>query len=310
MILQLAAASLLALSGSAVRTDTVVLVPHGARLELNDFGGSIAITTWDRSAVRVTADHAPRTRLIVDTNPGGLVVRAVRELRVPLPPDPRLVRVEQVELPTSVAYQITVPRWMDLRLSGVNTAMDLKGVEGEVNAQTVRGSLNLVGGRRFIRLCTIDGGVNLERARGRIEVSSINQGVVLAGVEGPIRATSVNGDIRLERVVSEDVEASTVSGGILYDGNLRDEGRYRFASHDGDLVIYVPDHTSAAVSVSTYEGDFHSSFPIQVQGVRHARRFDFVLGRGDAELDLESFAGAIRLLRARERRLERSLEHK
>jgi hypothetical protein len=305
MILELATASLLTLGGAAVRTDTVVLVPHGARLELNDFGGSIAVTTWDRSAVRVSAAHAPNTRLRVDTNAGAVVVSAFRQLRIPDLEDLRPARIERVELPSIVDYQLTVPRWMDLRLSGVNTAMDLKGVEGEVSAQTVRGSVALVGGRRFIRLIAFDGDVSLERARGRIEVSSLNQGVVLSRVEGPIRANTVNGDIRLEDVVSDDVEATSVSGGIVYAGSVRDAGRYRFATHDGDVTVFVPGRTNAAVSVATFDGDFESSFAIPELRPRHGKRFDFVLGTGEAELDLQSFLGTIRLLRPGEKIRER-----
>ena len=119
----------------------------------------------------------------------------------------------------------------------------------------------------------------------------------LLDVEGDVQVESVNGDLRLERIASDDVEASTVSGAVLYQGTLRDDGRYRFASHTGDLTVVVPDRASAAVSVSTFNGDFDSSFPVQLQKVGRSRSFDFVLGSGRAELELESFSGSIRLQR-------------
>jgi hypothetical protein len=301
MILELA--TLLALVSPAVHTDTVVTVRPGARLELNGFGGSIVVSTWDRGAVRVAADHAPRTRLIVDAGPVTVTVRTMRLIRVPDLDDldnPR-GRVIETGIPAVVDYQLTVPRWMDLRLSGINTDMSMKGVEGQVDAQTVRGSVALVGGRRFVRLSAIDGGVSVERARGRIEVSSVNQDVGLSDVEGGIKASTVNGSIRLVRITSQDVEASTVMGEIVYDGTLRDDGRYRFVTHEGDVTVVVPERTSAAVSVSTFNGEFESSFPVQVQGMRRGKRFDFILGAGRGELDLESFSGTIRLLRPGEK---------
>jgi hypothetical protein len=303
MILELAAATFLALVSAGSHTDTVVTVRPGARLELNDFGGSIAISTWDRGAVRVAADHGPRTRLIVEAGPVTVTVRTVRLISIPDLDEQRISRerVVEVGIPAVVNYQLTVPRWMDLRLSGVNTEMSMKGVEGQVDAQTVRGSVALAGGRRFIRLNVIDGDVNVEHARGRIEIGSVNQDVDLRDSEGDIKVSTVNGDVRMTQVISGDVEASTVNGEIVYDGTLRDDGRYRLTTHDGDVTVVVPEPTSAAVSVSTFNGDFESSFPVQVQGMRRGKRFDFVLGSGRGELDLESFSGTIRLVRPGEK---------
>ena len=78
MILELAAATLLALASSGWHTDTVVTVRPGARLDLNDFAGSITVTAWDRGAVRVAADHDPRTRLSVDAGPVTVTIHALR----------------------------------------------------------------------------------------------------------------------------------------------------------------------------------------------------------------------------------------
>jgi hypothetical protein len=50
------------------------------------------------------------------------------------------------------------------------------------------------------------------------------------------------------------------------------------------------------VSVSTFQGDFESAFPVTLTEHR-GKRFDFTLGGGSARLDLESFGGTIRLVR-------------
>ncbi len=303
MILELAAATLLSLAVASGHTDTTVTVRPGARLELNDFGGSITVTTWDRGAVRVAADHDPSTRLSVESGPAALEVHAMRIVRIPDLSAPERARTQVIaaRFPATVDYRLTVPRWMDLRLSGINTEMSLKDVDGQVEAETVRGSIVLAGGRRFIRLSAIDGDVEVTGARGRVEASSVNHDVDLRDVEGEIKASTVNGSIRLAQVRSADVEASTVNGEILYDGALRDDGRYHFATHEGDVVVVVPERTNAAVSVATFNGEFLSSFPVRVQGMRRGKDFDFVLGTGRGELDLESFSGTIRLVRPGEK---------
>src|SRR5437899_11836969 len=61
MITILAAATAAALA----QTDTTVPVRSGARLDVNNFGGSIAVSTWAKSAVRVQAEHSSRDRVQV-----------------------------------------------------------------------------------------------------------------------------------------------------------------------------------------------------------------------------------------------------
>src|SRR5436309_15240312 len=50
------------------QTDTTVQVRSGARLEISNFGGEIAVKTWSRNAVRVVAEHSSRDRISVDAS--------------------------------------------------------------------------------------------------------------------------------------------------------------------------------------------------------------------------------------------------
>src|SRR5207248_6437956 len=85
----------------AQQTDTTVPVRAGARLEVNNFGGEIAVKTWSKSAVRIAASHSSRDRITVDASD-------------------QLVRVksESRRGPSQVVdYEITVPAAMALALS-------------------------------------------------------------------------------------------------------------------------------------------------------------------------------------------------
>jgi hypothetical protein len=83
---------------------------------------------------------------------------------------------------------------------------------------------------------------------------------------------------------------------MVYDGTIRPGGRYRLATHNGDVTIGIPAGTDARVSVSTFQGDFESDFPVTLTE-RRGKRFEFTLGKGSAAIDLESFQGTIRLSR-------------
>ena len=153
----------------------------------------------------------------------------------------------------------------------------------------------MTGGAGHIALKSVEGDVTLEKGRGRAELSSVNSGVTVKGHDGELTAETVNGEIALEDVRGTAVEASTVNGDVLYDGELRDGGRYQFTTHNGDITVALPAQPSVSVSVTTYSGEFDSSFPVKVVSSHRNRRMRFTLGSGASELELESFQGAIRL---------------
>jgi DUF4097 and DUF4098 domain-containing protein YvlB len=285
MITTLAAAILATTVAAGPPLDTTLIVRPGVRLEVNNYVGDIAIVAWGRNAVRIEADRPPRVRTAIEASEGGLSVRSIGRMGPP----------------SSVDYRISVPRWMDVKLSGVYTDMSVEGTVGAVSAETVRGDLRLSGGRGFIHLSSIQGSVEVNGASGKLEVNSVSEDVRLTDVEGDISTETVNGDIELTNVRSTSLEGATVNGDITFVGGLRNGGRYHFTTHDGDVTVRIPPNANAAVAVSTFSGDFQSSFPVKITETRRGKRFNFVLGSGGADLDLESFQGAIRLEREGER---------
>jgi hypothetical protein len=97
---------------------------------------------------------------------------------------------------------------------------------------------------------------------------------------------------------SKSVDASTVNGDILFEGKLLDAGHYSFGTHNGRLLLGVPDNVNATFTIRTYQGSFSTDLPLE--GVSRAdlqrgRRVTTTLGNGSADVNLETFGGAIRL---------------
>src|SRR5258708_297994 len=262
------------------QTDTTVPVRAGARLEVHNYGGEIAVKTWSRNAVRVVADHSSRDRISVDASE--------QVVRVKTEPGRRG--------PSQIDYAVTVPAWMALNLTGVYTDMKVDGGQNEITAEPVQGEVTVVGGSGKVSLKSVMGAVTLEKARGRIDLSSVNEEIRATDVSGDITAETVNGDITLIQIESANAEANTVNGDITYDGTIKDGGRYRFRTHDRDVRVSVPEKANASVSGSTFNGDFSACFPVQLTG-KTKHRFNFTLGSGSARLELESFSGDIKICR-------------
>lgn len=272
------------------QTDTTVAVRSGARLSVENFGGSVTIRTWDRSQVRVQAAHGRRDRIEVESTPSVVRIEAARG-----------VGSRGFAPAVNVDYTITIPAWLAVQVEGVNTSADIEGVSGEVSVETVQGDVRVIGGSGRIALESVQGQIVLGKAKGRIDVSTVNRGIHISDVEGDIVAETVNGPIVIERVQSRTVDAATVNGTVVYDGTLRSGGDYAFATHNGGIWVVVPNGTDATVSVSTFNGKFDSSFPVNVD-TSNRRRFSFALGNGNTRIDLESFGGDIRLRRPGEDR--------
>jgi DUF4097 and DUF4098 domain-containing protein YvlB len=261
--------------------DSTVPVERGQRLEVSSYAGDITVKTWTRNAVRVQAEPGGRTTVEIDRSATSVTVRT-QGRRGP---------------PFLVDLQITAPTWMALDLSGVNTDVSVVGTHGPVSVETVQGQVDVEGGEGLVSLQSVQGSVSLSGAKGRLEVNSVNEDVLVRGSSGEVTAETVNGDITLSRVNGSSVTASSVNGDLEYEGTIRNGGRYAFSTHNGDITVTVPEGSNAAVSVSTFNGEFASEFPVTLTETRKGKRFSFTIGSGSAQMTLESFQGSIELVR-------------
>jgi hypothetical protein len=279
------ALALAALAGAAplgAQTDTTVAVRAGARLDVENFGGTIVVKTWDRAQVHVVGTHSRRDRVRV--RGGDDVVR---------------VSISSSMGPSGVTdLELTVPATMALNLGGTYTDISVEGTRAPITASTVQGDVIVKGGRELVRLKSVQGRVRLEGARGRVELTAVNKGIAVADVVGDVTAETVNGGISFDRMDSENVDAGTVNGNISYDGTIKDGGIYSFRTHNGGVTVLLPDRPNVTVTAASMEGRVASDFPYQLPASSTPRRRQtFQLGGGSARLEMESFSGTLRLRR-------------
>jgi DUF4097 and DUF4098 domain-containing protein YvlB len=261
------------------QTDTTFAIRAGSRVEVETFGGEINVKTWNRNEIRVQATHGRRDVISIDARGSSVSIEAEG----------------RVGPATDVTFNLTVPTSVSLDLSGVYTEIKVEGVTGDIDAETVQGSITVTGGAR-LKLESVEGNIIVDRARGRVSVNTVNRGIRVSNSIGDVEAETVNGPIILTGVQAGNVDLATVNGRIVYDGTIRDGGDYAITSHNGGIWVVVPEKAGVTVDVSTFNGDLDSSLPITFTGDRGSkRRMNFVFGNGRAHLDLESFGGDIHL---------------
>ncbi|HET9328119.1 MAG TPA: DUF4097 family beta strand repeat-containing protein [Candidatus Eisenbacteria bacterium] len=260
--------------------DTTFSVRKGTRLEVDNFAGDIKVRAWSKDALRIEASHSRRTRVDIDRSQSVIRLTAVGRM-----------------MPGSVDYMLTVPTWMPLDLHGMSAEIDVDGTRAAVTAKSINGDVRVKGGSD-VTASSLQGEVRVEEAKGRVEVSSTNSGVKLRRIDGDVQAESMNGMILLDKVSAKSLEATTVNGSIVFVGPLVSGGQYNLSTHNGTVLVGLPEKPNVAVSVSTFSGDFSSDFPLEIEGGRRSgKRFNFILGDGRAKLELESFQGGVRLAR-------------
>lgn len=258
-------------------TDTSFSVRAGGRLNLDNFEGSVSITTWNRQSVRVQATHDDDTRVDVENRGSGVWLRGRSRYG-----------------PAEVDYQITVPADMSLEISAHEGDVTIEGTRGEVQVSSVEGTITVKGGRGRISLQSVEGNITVIGGDGRISLTTVDGAITMREVGGDIEANTVDGDITMDGINGTNVDARTVDGSITYNGTLKDGGHYQLSSHDGDVTLRVPT-INATVSVSTFSGGFESDFPVTITGRTQRKRMDFTLGTGTARIELESFDGMVTL---------------
>jgi DUF4097 and DUF4098 domain-containing protein YvlB len=275
--------ALMAVGAVQQQTDTTIAVAAGTRLQVSNYAGTIQVTSWDRNAVRIRAMHGSRDRVDIEARGAVVTVEASRRHGEP----------------AMVDYDITVPRAMPVDLQGTETDITVAGVGGDLRAQSVEGGIVVRDAGGAVTLSTVEGEVELTGGRGTVRIDAVEGAIRIAGTRGDVVAETVEGDVTLEDVDGADMDVSSVEGAIYYRGVIRDGGRYRFTSHEGDVTLGVPAAVNATVSVATFDGSFEAdpAFRVQITEMRPGRRFSFVLGTGSARVELESFEGAIRLER-------------
>ena len=260
-------------------TDRNIPVTRGARLTVSNDMGEVVIRTWDRDSVRLQAVHSGRTTIDVQTATSVINVRS----RAGGPS-------------RSVDYDISVPSWLPVRVSGESLYIGIEGVQGEVSAETVRGDIVIRGGSGTIAAKSIQGEITVENAKGRITANSVNEAIHITGAAGEVVAETVNGDIILSKVDAKLLDIATVNGDLQYEGSIPRGAQLKFVTHNGDITMILPEETNATFTVRLYNGDVQSNLPTKAVGeVRRGRRVTYTLGSGGADVDIESFGGTVRL---------------
>ncbi|MEP6591183.1 MAG: DUF4097 family beta strand repeat-containing protein [Gemmatimonadota bacterium] len=259
--------------------DTTLRLLPGGRVEIESHQRNITLRTREGDMVTVRGGEAERD---------GRTIQVV---------------VDDPSRPSANTLEVVVPTWARVTLSSLNGNVVVEGVPDYLHAESFNGSIRTTGGAGTLELETVTGEVTVNDFRGkRLTVDATSDNVTVNGATGRVEVTSVNGAVRLRRIRSSHVEASTVNGPVEFDGPLTADGHYTFDSHNGGITLTLPADVSARLMVSTFGGDFKSQIPATRAADNKnddPNDFTVLLGKGSgARITVGSFNGSVRVNRA------------
>ena len=264
------------------QTDTVIALDGATSLDIENSGGRISVTTWDRPEIRIQADHSRRAVIEIRRRSSGVISLEAESARG--------------GFASIVDFDLTVPASLNLSFEGWSTDVTVEGSNAEVDVETFEGDITIVGGSGSVTAETMSGEIHIDGADGVIEANSVAQDVRISNSSGEVYVETVGGSIILEGLSATIVEAGSVGGRVSFEGTVVDGGDYFFGSHGGTISITIPEASNASVSLASIHGNISSDFSDAPDLERGARN-TFTIGNGGANIEAETFGGRIVLRR-------------
>ena len=264
-------------------SDTVVSVQRGDLLRIENFSGELLIRSWDRSEVNIEFDDRRDSDLEVSRRAGRVEVRAsLRKGR-----------------DRNHVYVVSVPVWLPVEIRGAELDVRAEGLGAQLEVTTRDGDISVRNHSGDVVARALDGVIDVRWSTGSFELRSLDDDISVFDIEGDLFIEANDGDIEMVGIDAGVVDAGTMDGDIEFSGVIQTGGEYQLTTHDGDISFEVPSGAGAEFSVATYSGEFETEVPIVLQRLERGRELNFEVGGGGAQVHLQAFDGAIRLLEGR-----------
>ncbi len=179
----------------------------------------------------------------------------------------------------SADLMITLPRACPMQVTTVGASATVSGMAAKLTAKTVSGGLTLDGVTGSVDAKTVSGDLEARDLDGSVGFNSVSGALTLAG--GSVRSLS----------------ATTVSGRVTADIDVRDGGGVRVTTVSGEVAIRLPACASARVSLRSASGRVHSGFDaLSASQAPAMTTITGTLGTGAASVSATSVTGDVTLL--------------
>jgi hypothetical protein len=253
--------------------------------------GSLRIIGWDRDSVVVTGTLPAGARL--DASRGGNPERPSPGMKI------------YIEVPRSTAagakLELRVPARARVWSKSGSADIEVTGLTGGLDLNIVGGSARIVCSPAELQVESMDGSVTIEGSPTWLRAKTATGDVVLRGGSEDAGVSTVSGAVRVGEGRFERARFTSVTGPIVFAGDLARGATLDFDTHGGPIELRLAPRLDAEFDVATVTGSIENTLTARrpIAG-REGRGMElgFTSGTGRARILVRSFKGNI-YLRAR-----------
>jgi DUF4097 and DUF4098 domain-containing protein YvlB len=265
----------------------------GGRLSLDNFNGSVEISSWEKAEVEINGTKYANTQ------------SRLNEIKIDITPSPSSISIRTTPPGdrrgnAGARYVIRVPRKVLLDpITSSNGGIRVDGIDGNVRLRTSNGTVRAMRVNGSLEANTSNGGVEASDVTGNTTIHTSN-GTVRAEVKkGRFEATTSNGGINarvFEPDASNPVRLESSNGHIELSLDAPREVRAR--TSNSSITLRVPSSLNARLRAHTSNSSITTDFDVNVRGGNLSKHhLEGDIGSGGSLLDLETSNGGIRVLR-------------
>jgi DUF4097 and DUF4098 domain-containing protein YvlB len=259
--------------------------PDG-RVIVENIAGSITVIGWNKNEIHVEGtlgDDVEELRF--KTGKKKSIIKVVY---------PRNIR----EINEGADLTIRVPEGSELSVECISADVVVSKLTGDVELSSISGVVEFTGWCQELEAEAISGNITIDGGADRMSLEAISGDVQASGREAAIEVDSVSGNVILEYDKFMDLSAESVSGSIKVIGDLSSKGRFNCDVVTGTITLIVPRDVNAEFQVSTFDGSIDNEFGQKARRTSKyapGKELEFVVGDGEAAVELNSFSGDIRI---------------
>jgi len=293
--------------------------------------------------VERTAAADPRVIVSACTLSGSFTVRSWnrKEVRVRISDgvDIELTRIDQTKSEQATELKVTskgrrstsgaaclmfgdmemdVPRGANVKLQ--TTSGDISVTElARANVITTSGSITLTKMKEETSATVIGGDISVRDSTGSFKLHSTGGGIDARGLTPVaandfLTASTVSGEVTLTDVQHQRVSVNSVSGEVIYSGELLRNGSYSFQNLSGEVRLLLPASASFRLLASVggsvnISSDFDLKYTENqnVTGIGNRsgpRRVAATVGSGEASIRVSLLTGSLRISKQNAQRVK------
>jgi hypothetical protein len=200
----------------------------------------------------------------------------------------------------AVDLDIFVPESATVWVKTTGASVGIEDVSGGVDVYTVTGNVTFAGSPQQLYAESMGGEVSINGNSASIRAKTGKGPITFRGSADDVTLVTVGGRITVSGPRLKRGHFESVTGDIVFDGDLEPGSTVGFQTHSGRVEMTLPRDAGADCLVTTIEGDLQVEFDVPESLVRDGSQGpeqEFTIGGGGAHVNIKTFDGPVAIRR-------------